>query len=316
MKEIGGYFELDRYQLPMLHEKALKFNCGRNCLAYLIEKRKIEKILLPYYICDSVIDICKKYKTDIVYYHIDPNFMPKDIKIDEKTYLYVVNYFGQLTYKEKQKLKQKYKKIIIDNTQAYFDKPLKNCDNLYSSRKYFGVPDGAVLYTDIISGYNSLKNEIVFDRMKHILGRYEKSASEFYKDFVENDDHFCSCSIKKMSKVTENLLHAIDYKSVRKIRNKNYKYLYKNLIKINKLNLKKVNGAYCYPLYIENADVVRNIMIENNIYVPTLWPNVVSDFDKETLEYKYAKNILPLPCDQRYNLNDMKRMIEIIIDFL
>ncbi len=60
MKEISGYFELDIYRLPMFHENSLKFNCGRNCLAYLIEKRNIKKILLPYYICDSVIDICKK----------------------------------------------------------------------------------------------------------------------------------------------------------------------------------------------------------------------------------------------------------------
>ena len=314
MREIGGYFELDMYQLPMLHENALKFNCGRNCLAYLIEKRNIKKILLPYYICDSVTDICKKYKLDIAYYHIDSNFIPKDIEFDDESYLYIVNYFGQLTYKQKKELKHKYKKIIIDNTQAYFDKPLKNCDNLYSSRKYFGVPDGALLYTNVIGNYNNLENEVVFDRMGHILGRYEKNASDFYKLFVENDEKFCNSSIKKMSKITENLLHAIDYKTVKCIRNRNYEYLYSKLKEINKLKLKKISGAYCYPLYIENADAMRNKMIKNKIYVPTLWPNVINDLGEETLEYKFAKNILPLPCDQRYTIEDMQKIIKIIID--
>ena len=60
MKEIGGYFELDRYRLPMLHEEALALNCGRNCLSYLIEARNIKKILLPYFMCNVVSDTCKK----------------------------------------------------------------------------------------------------------------------------------------------------------------------------------------------------------------------------------------------------------------
>ena len=54
MKEIGGYIELDRYTLPMLHENAKALNCGRNCLAYLIRARGIKKIALPYFLCDSV----------------------------------------------------------------------------------------------------------------------------------------------------------------------------------------------------------------------------------------------------------------------
>lgn len=45
MKEYGGYIELDTYRLPMLHEGAIYLNCGRNCLAYLIEARKIKKIM-------------------------------------------------------------------------------------------------------------------------------------------------------------------------------------------------------------------------------------------------------------------------------
>ena len=45
MKEYGGYIELDTYSLPMLHEGAKALNCGRNCLAYLIEARGIRKLL-------------------------------------------------------------------------------------------------------------------------------------------------------------------------------------------------------------------------------------------------------------------------------
>ena len=60
MKEIGGYIELDKYSLPMLHEGAVALNCGRNCLAYIIRSRNIKAIDLPYLLCDSVIDLCEK----------------------------------------------------------------------------------------------------------------------------------------------------------------------------------------------------------------------------------------------------------------
>ena len=58
MTEIGGYIELDKYALPMLHEGAISLNCGRNCLAYLLRARKIKKILLPKFLCDSVSSVC------------------------------------------------------------------------------------------------------------------------------------------------------------------------------------------------------------------------------------------------------------------
>ena len=40
-REIGGYLELERNRLPLLHESALALNCGRNALRYLLEQRKI-----------------------------------------------------------------------------------------------------------------------------------------------------------------------------------------------------------------------------------------------------------------------------------
>lgn len=315
MKEIGGYFELNEYNLPMLHDNLLKFNSGRNCLAYLIETKKIKKIYLPYYICDSVIDTCKKYNLDIDYYDLNNDFMPINLEKTENSYLYVVNYFGQLNNYDKKYLLKKYNKIIIDNTQAYFDKPFKTCDNIYTCRKYFGVPDGALLYTDMIDNYQNLDTEISYDKMKHILGRYEISASKFYNDYSSNEDDYSNKKILKMSKISNNLLHGIDYKMVKKIRNRNYNFLLKKLKFINKLSLRKVNGAYAYPLYLDDATELRKELIENKIYVPTLWPNVLEDKYNTTKSYDFAKNIIPIPCDQRYTISDMERICNIIYPY-
>ena len=61
MREIGGYIEFEQFHKEMLHESAIKLNCGRNCLAYLIKMRGITSIALPYFLCESVKNICKKY---------------------------------------------------------------------------------------------------------------------------------------------------------------------------------------------------------------------------------------------------------------
>ena len=60
--EIGGYIEFEKYNRPMLHEKAIKLNCGRNALAYLLETKSIKKICMPKFMCDSCDGVLKKYK--------------------------------------------------------------------------------------------------------------------------------------------------------------------------------------------------------------------------------------------------------------
>lgn len=312
MKEYGGYIELDTYKLPMLRSDAVALNCGRNCLAYLIETRQIKKILLPYFMCDSVFDVCRKYNVETAFYHIDKNFKPVNIFLDNDSWLYIMNYYGQLTSDYIKDLKQKYDRVIVDNAQAYFDDPILGVDTLYTCRKFFGVSDGAFLYTDLLSEKEYPIDES-FDRVRFLLGRYERNASEFYNDNVANNALFKNEPIKQMSKLTNNLLHGIDYEFVKKRRTDNYNQYHKNLKEINELNLRPVEGAFAYPLLIKNGAEVRKILQQKKIYIPTLWPNVVNEMDENTLEYKLAENILPLPCDQRYNTEDIAFIVQEVI---
>ena len=66
----------------MLHEDAILLNCGRNALAYLLETKGIKKLYLPYFLCDSVANVCKKYGVEVAFYHIGENWLPKDLVID------------------------------------------------------------------------------------------------------------------------------------------------------------------------------------------------------------------------------------------
>lgn len=311
MKEIGGYLELEHFDGRMLHEKAVPLNCGRNCLAYLIQSKKIKKLAVPFFMCDCVFDVCEKYGTELFYYHIKHDFMPDEIESDDNTWVYIMNYYGQLTGEQLLFLKEKYKNIIVDNAQAYFDAPIPNVDTLYTCRKFFGVSDGAFLYTDKILEAE-LQQDESYKRMEYLMGRYERTASEFYQVSVQNNEFFENAPIMRMSKVTENLLRAVNYEKVKTIRTANYNYLQKKLGDMNLLHLRSIEGAFAYPFLVENGEVLRKKMIENKIYVPVLWPNVIETLPEFTYEVYLAKNILPIPCDQRYDIADMEHIVRCI----
>lgn len=309
MREIGGYIELDSYHLPLLHGEAIALNCGRNALAYLIRSRKIRKIWLPKFLCSSVSDVCKKEKVKVYHYSINNSFSFNDIELGEEDWLYIVNYYGQLSNIKIEKLAKKYRRIIIDNAQAYFQIPVKGVDTLYTCRKFFGVADGAFLYTEEFLN-EDIPVDVSFDRMRFLLGRYEGTASAFYAEYNQNNHFFANESIKKMSKLTNNLLHGINYEKVKKQRTNNFAYLHDNLHFYNKLQLKIPQGAFMYPLYVDNGQELRKLLQEKNIYIPILWPDVFNVCGDNELEYDMAKNILPIPVDQRYDIEDMKYIID------
>ena len=56
--------------------------------------------------------------------------------------------------------------------------------------------------------------------------------------------------------------------------------------------------------------LIKKQLISKKIYVPTLWPNVLDECPKESFEYYLADNLVLLPIDQRYSLDDMEYMLE------
>lgn len=312
-KEIGGYIEFEHYSGRQLHEDAIKLNCARNCLAYLIKIHRIKKIFIPYFLCDSIWKTCKKYGVECSFYHIDENFSPIIPKADfSKDWLYVVNYYGQISNDKIIELKEKIENLIIDNVQAFFQAPEKNINTIYTCRKFFGVADGAYLYSNNKLD-EKLETDVSFKRMSFLLGRFEKSAEEFYSEYVQNNEFFENEPIKNMSLITENLMRSFNYANIAQQRTNNFNYLHENLKSINELNLQTPYGAFSYPLKIVNASDIKERLLKKKIYIPTLWPDVCDLCEEDDLEYNYAQNILPLPVDQRYEKQDMDYLISNII---
>ncbi len=313
MREIGGYIELDTYSMPMLHEGAVALNCGRNALAYLMKARKIRKLWIPKFICDSVPGVCEREGVSYSFYGIGEDFKPADnILLNEGEWLYFVNYYSQFDNDQIASYVERYERVIIDNAQSYFQPPIPHVDTLYTCRKYFGVADGAFLYTDAVLDEPFERDES-FERMRFLLGRFERTATEFYSDYVTNNELFSTEPIKQMSKLTWNLLHSVDYERVKFIREDNYRFLHNALSCVNRLKLSDRPGTFMYPLFMENGKKLRKKLQTEKIYIPTLWPDVFSWCKKSEIECNMSGNILPLPVDQRYDVADMECMIRLLL---
>ena len=308
MKEIGGYFGLEKFTGAEYHRGLIPVNNARGALLYILKAKGIKKLHIPYFLCDSVSDMCTRYGYDYSYYSINEQFLPLfSEKLAHDEYLYVVNYYGQLTNDRIRELKARHGNIIIDNVQAFFQQPVPGVDTVYSCRKFLGVPDGGYASTDAVLN-EQFEKDISRDRMTHILGRFEGTASEFYSCFQTNDHSFEGIPTRHMSELTHNLLRGIDYEYVRAKRNENYAVLSQALGAANKLQLITPDAPFCYPFYCEDGMRIKRELAAKKIYVPTLWPNVLEL--ENSLEKDYAENILPLPCDQRYDAADMETIIK------
>ena len=313
MEAIGGYFSLELPLREEYHKNAIRLNTGRNCLEYILRVRGHKKVYVPYYTCEAVMEPINKLGIPYEFYHIDNHLEIRDrFTLKEGEALLYTKYYGlKQCYVEKQ-AKQYGNKLIIDNTQAFYAKPIFGIDTFYTCRKFFGVPDGAYLYCDKELD-EEIEQDYSYDKVAHLVKRIDLSAEEGFKDFRWVDDGLDNQPIRKMSKLTQHMMQGIDYKAAAQQRRANYQMLHEALGKENNLELPLEDDAVpmVYP-YLTSVEGLREKLIENKIFVARYWPNVLEWTQPDDFEYQLAQQMQPLPIDQRYGEEEMNRIIKII----
>ena len=300
-------------QLEEYHTDAIRLNTGRNCLEYILRVRGYKKVYVPYYTCEAVMEPINKLGIPYEFYHIDIHFEISDrFTLKEGEALLYTNYFG-LKQRYVERLAEKVgTRLIVDNTQAFYAKPLLGIDTFYTCRKFFGVPDGAYLYCDKELD-EEIEQDYSYDRVAHLVKRIDLSAEEGFKDFRRVDDGLDNQPILKMSKLTQRMMKGIDYEAAAQRRRSNYLMLHAALGKKNNLELPLEEDAVpmVYP-YLEPVEGLREKLIENKIFVARYWPNVLDWTTKEDIDCLLAIQMQPLPVDQRYGDEELSRIIIIV----
>ena len=315
MNSIGGYFGLELRDGKEYNDSSIKLNTGRNALEYILLSKKYTKIYIPYFTCDVLLEPLHKLDISIEFYTINKLFEPIfDYKIIKKyeCFLYT-NYFG-LNQKNVQIISKKCNNLIIDNAQAFYAKAIKGVDTFYSPRKFFGIPDGAYLYTDTEIGSN-LEHQMSFTRFEHLLRRIEMGAVNGFPYFLKNDENLSDLPIMKMSLISEKLLQNIDYNFCANKRETNFDYIHSQLGELNGIKWRRMKEdiPLTYPFYTTNLEL-RGILTKHKIFTAQYWPNIVKLNIINSVEYDYSLNLLHLPIDQRLDKLQLDTIIKIIKD--
>lgn len=293
---IGGYPELELRKGEHYHKNALRLNTARNCFEYILRARGYTKVYIPYYTCEVMLEPLMKCSVEYEFYHINEQLEPVEtIRLKPSEAFLYTNYYG-LKQQCVAQLAQTYgKQLIVDNAQAFFASPIEGIDSFYSARKFFGVADGAYLYTDKLLDIE-LEYDQSFERMSHLLIRADVGAEDGYAEFRKNDDALCGEPIKKMSKLTEKILCSIDYDACKAARRNNYME-YENALKERNdllIHLDENAIPMVYPLVTADYSIRKKLQ-GRRIFTATYWSNVLEWTKSTDFEYRVSNTLLPLP---------------------
>lgn len=323
--EIGSFIELQFHRGQEWHVErkypsmsVARLNSGRAAIFHAARVLSCDTVYLPYYQCETVREFLKKKGIAIKYYRIDKNFTPiLDEKQKSNEAIVIVNYYGMSSNRRMKELSKGYQNVIIDNSQAFFGAPIDGYMNVYSARKFIGVPDGAYVIgrnacrylEEYPQGYSS-------DTSLFLLQRIEYGCEgKTYESRLKNEERIDEEDVMKMSVLTRKILDGAEYSKNCEIRRENYSYAHKLFGEINKLNPLQNYEAdtvpMVYPLLIED-DGLLSKLIQAKHFQGHWWNYVLNETPKDSFEYWLSRYMIPITIDQRYGKEELEWINKII----
>jgi len=349
-KEIGSIFPLTNEEIhkaetsnSCLSNDLLYYSLCREALfdiaLSLSDTNRI--VLIPAYTCQTVITPFEEAGWKCEYYaikknlRIDIHHLLISIEKYNPALLIVHPYFGrELVISEENTLQliaNKGIRIVLDITQCLFSKKKYPFVSFItgSYRKWFPIPDGGFLLRSKES--NPIKQPSVENKeftekeiaAMYLRGQYFNNGEQLTKDISirlsKAADHYIDTNITphRISKIAYNILSKQNVEHNQRQRFINYKYLFNNIKESKKItkvydHFEEVTTAPLYfILYVEDRPTYQHLLAEDAIYAPIIWP--VEDekvLINDEIKYIY-KHLLAIPCDQRYDIDDMERIVKI-----
>ena len=333
---IGGEFHIavtDVLNAESRHLQATDvytYSSGRaalyQILKYLQKEKGVKRILLPDYLCSSVLVPAKALGLEYMFYPIDESLeLEQDAfaKLYEKnTAILVINYFGLKDLSTQVSFIRGLDGnaiIIEDDVQAYYEfkKELNGVDFKFTSlRKTFSVPDGGLVKTN----HSLPKVEAI-----NTFGQYKAAAAllksmregnfndQIYLELFEKGESLIDIELEcGMSPIAKKLYSYVDEERTKVRRLNNAKYLLEQLAKLEIrpiLPLTEDHVPLFVPIVLNNRDRVRKAMFKKEIFCPVHWPLEGEELQRGRV---MAEKELSLIIDQRYGVKDMDEIINVL----
>ncbi len=301
-------------------------------------------VLIPAYTCQTVITPFEEAGWTCLFFNIHKNLrididhLNRQIESHHPILLIVHPYFGMDLDEDEAKtiqyIRKRGVKVVIDLTQCIFsEQKYPYADYIVGSyRKWFAIPDGGFL---TVNSYNGIcqpteENEPFVTRQvdaMYLRGLYFQNGDYKIKQISirlsKAADQVAEKDIAphRMSTLSCQLLEQEDRQANQLRRTNNFTCLFDNIRKSEKYEFvckekKTVTTAPLYfTIYVQDRQALQRQLAQDYIYAPVIWP--VEDervLINDEVKYIYD-HLLAIPCDQRYDENDMKRVVDIINQF-
>lgn len=318
--EIGSFIEM-QFSKGMEYysgnKNIARLNSGRAAIWHAYRMTRCSSIWIPYYQCETVREFLNRKNVKIKYYHIDLHFHPIDLNPSKDEAVLIVNYYGIMSYDTIQTISCMYENVIIDNSQAFFSTPIKHSINVYSARKFIGVPDGAyVIGTDAEKYLAEYEQGFSSDTALFLLQRIEYGCEgKTYQTRTVNEQRIDTEDIMKMSKLTRTILDGTDYEYIKEKRRENFSYACRCFGAINMINPEEYYDDSCvpmvYPLVVEDEELLPKLLHAKH-FQGHWWTWVLNSVGTNCFEKWISKYMIPITIDQRYGVEELDYLKEII----
>ena len=307
MEGIGGYFELEGLP-PAIIGNACGFQSARAALSTLLTSNDFNSAAIPRFLCDTVRDELERVGISVREYDLERDMSAsRALKPEANEAVIIVNYFGLCRAQVDATLARlPRQQCVVDNSQAFFESPSDCLGTVYSPRKFFGLPDGGLLYT---SSYVELPERADSDsasRCQHLLHRLAGAPEDGLSVYHRAEASLSGVPAARMSTLTARLLASVDTESARAQRIRNFEAVHELVGPLNHFCIpEEFCGPLTYPLQLVEIDAValRSAFIEAGIFSPTYWGERLalgarsSDNEQAAM---LAASIVHIPIDQRY----------------
>lgn len=321
MRSIGGFFDIEVSGLgPGPHPGAVALSTGRACMALWLMEERPMRCYVPFYCCSALLQPLREAGITYEFYGFDELFYPVGLpeRPGSGDWLVWINFFGLISDQVAGLTDAWAGRLLLDNTHAFFEARKDGLWTFTSARKYFGVPDGAYCYRPDGDRTPPNVDRHVPLSVDHLVIRYTQKADQALSLYQAAESNL-DCSLKRISLLSERLMAGVDVESLRLKRVRNLAVLVEQLDAYNTFKPAKSNplvATFSYP-FLPAVPIPRQELFRQKIFVPTLWPDLENREEGGFyIERKLAKELLPLPIDQRYEVDDMLRMTNAIKRYL
>lgn len=311
MRPIGGFFELETPREGRgPHPDAIALSTGRACLMVMLQHLRPALVHVPFHTCDATLEPFRRLGIATRYYALGMDLAPLELPtLGSNEYFLWTDYYGvcgAITERLKQAMGDH---LLIDDTHAFFRGSHGAWWSFTSARKYFGVPDGAYLFSPVRSELDVPR--FTGASLQHNALRAMGRQREAYAAYTAYERSLTS-DVLRISAVSEGLLRGVDLDPVRRARLENFSWLHARLGARNTFAVAPGPDEvpFCYP-YLPERAVDRKAMYAKDLFVPVLWPDALKRWEEGfAFEKRISTELLPLPVDHRYTPDDLRSLVD------